>query len=119
MILSSISTGATGGEVKTYYATLSVINQSPNDVQIKYTVNGQEQSQEFPKGAAGQFDVTIQSNSAPGGIEFKAFQKGTTTVFKMNGKESLMVTPTETKSPVSVTIGEGGTCKLHSGISCS
>ena len=119
MLLSSISTGATGGEVKTYYATLSVINQSPNDVQIKYTVNGQEQSQEFPKGAAGQFDVTIQSNSAPGGIEFKAFQKGTTTVFKMNGKESLMVTPTETKSPVSVTIGEGGTCKLHSGISCS
>ena len=119
MILSSISTGATGGEVKTYYTTLSVINQSPNDIQIKYTVNGQEQSQEFPKGAAGQFDVTIQSNSAPGAIEFKAFQKGTTTVFKMNGKESLMVTPTETKSPVSVTIGEGGTCKLHSGISCS
>ena len=34
-------------------ASLSVTNQSPNDIEIKYTVNGQEQKQEFPKGSAG------------------------------------------------------------------
>ena len=55
-------------------------NQSPNDIEIKYTVNGQEQKQEFPKGSAGGFDVTVQSTATPSAIEFKAFQKGTSTV---------------------------------------
>ena len=97
--------GATGGQPKTYYASLTVINQSPGDVEVKYTVNGQEQKQEFPKGSAGGFDVTVQSTSAPAAIEFKAYEKGTTNVLQMNGEGSLKVTPTETKSPVSVTIG--------------
>ena len=100
--------GAGGGHAKTYYASLTVINQSPGDVDVKYTVNGQEQKQEFPKGSAGGFDVTVQSTSAPSAIEFKAYEKGTTNVLQMNGEGSLKVTPTETKSPVSVTIGGAG-----------
>ena len=101
------SAGGGGGQAKTYYASLSVTNQSPNDVEIKYLVNGQEQKQEFPKGSAGGFDVTVQSSSVPGDIEFKAYQKGTSTIVKMNGGESVKVTPTETKNAVAVTIGEG------------
>ena len=50
-----VGEGGSGGQAKTYYASLSVTNQSPNDIEIKYTVNGQEQKQEFPKGSAGGF----------------------------------------------------------------
>ena len=42
-------------------------------------MNGQEQKQEFPKGSAGGFDVTVQSAAEPGAIEFKAYKKGTST----------------------------------------
>ena len=99
--------GAAGGAAKKYYASLTVINQYAGDIEIKYTANGQEQKQEFPKGSAGGFDVTVQSASAPGPIEFKAYQKGTSNIVQLNGQDSLMVTPTETKSAVSVTAGGG------------
>ena len=99
--------GAAGGATKTYYASLTVINQFNGDVEIKYAVNGQQQTQEFPKGSAGGFDATVQSSSAPGPIEFKAYQKGTMTTVKMNGQDNLMVTPKETKAPVSVTVTGG------------
>ena len=103
-----VGEGGSGGQAKTYYASLSVTNQSPNDIEIKYTVNGQEQKQEFPKGSAGGFDVTVQSTATPSAIEFKAFQKGTSTVVPMNGESSLKVTPTEAKNTVSIIVGEGG-----------
>ena len=51
--------------------------------------------------------MTIQSASAPGPIEFKAYQKGTSNIVQLNGQDSLMVTPTETKSAISVTAGGG------------
>ena len=105
----TVGEGSTGGQAKTYYASLSVTNQSPNDIQIKYLVNGQEQKQEFPKGSAGGFDVTVQSTTTPSAIEFKAYQKGTTTLVLMNGENSIKVTPTEAKNTVSVTVGEGST----------
>ena len=106
----SITVGGSGsgGQAKTYYASLSVTNQSPDDIEIKYTVNGQEQKQEFPKGSAGGFDVTVQSSTVPSAIEFKAYQKGTTTPVLVNGEGSVKVTPTETKNTVSITVGGSG-----------
>ena len=77
------------------------------DIEIKYTVNGQEQKQEFPKGSAGGFDVTVQSAAEPGAIEFKAYKKGTSTSVLMNGEGGLKITPTEAKNTVSVTVGGG------------
>ena len=93
---------------KTYYATLFVTNNAPNDVELKWNVNGKEQSQIYPIGAGGGFDVTVKASAQPGPIEFKAYQTGTTTLVKLNGQDNLMVTPTETKTPVNVVIGGGG-----------
>ena len=83
-------------------------NNAQNAVELKYNVNGQEQKQEFPVGAGGSFDVTVQGSVQPGPIEFKAYKTGTTTIVQLNGQDNLMVTPSETKTPVNVVIGGGG-----------
>ena len=44
-----------GGTVADNEDVLFSVTQSPDDIEIKYTVNGQEQKQEFPKGSAGGF----------------------------------------------------------------
>ena len=86
--------------------SLSVTNQSPDDIEIKYTVNGQEQKQEFPKGSAGGFDVTVQSAAEPGAIEFKAYKKGTSTSVLMNGRPILSVSLVDVKKSISVVISD-------------
>ena len=82
-------------------------NNAQNAVELKYNVNGQEQKQEFPVGAGGSFDVTVQGSVQPAPIEFKAYKTGTTTIVQLNGQDNLMVTPTETKIPVNVAVGGG------------
>ena len=87
---------------------MTVVNESPVDAEIQYSINGGEQKQEFPKGSAGGFDVTVQSTAVPPAIEFKAYEKGTLNALKMNDEDTLSIVPVEIKSPVVVKLSNQG-----------
>ena len=87
---------------------LSISNQSPKDVTISYLENGQLKEQDIPKNGQGSISLSFTSSQQPPAIEFKAFEKGTSNVVKLNGNDNLVVVPMEQLTPVSVTIaGEG------------
>lgn len=62
----------------------------------------------MPKNGQGSISVSFTSSQQPAAMEFKAFEKGTTNVVKLNGNDNLVVVPMEQLTPVSVIIaGEG------------
>ena len=92
---------------KTYYVSLAITNQSPDDATISYLENGNLKEQDVPKNSVGSIMMSFTSSVMPKAIEFKAFKKGTVTVVKLNGTESLFVKPTESLVTVPVLIGAG------------
>ena len=45
----TVGGGSAGGQAKTYYASLSVTNQSPDDIEIKYTVMDKSRNKSSPR----------------------------------------------------------------------
>lgn len=82
-------------------------NQSPDDVTISYLANGEMREQNITKYSVSNLMVSLTSDGQPGDITFKAFKQGTNTVVRMNGMDSLIVTPTEAINTILATIGEG------------
>ena len=88
--------------------SLTVINQSPDDVTISYFNNNTLQEEDIPKGSVG----SISTSSGPvfvqpADIVFKAFEKGTSTIVKINGTDSIKVTPSRGVINIPVYIGDG------------
>ena len=72
---------------------------------LKMTINGQQKEHLAPKNSAGGYDVEV---SSPEPIEIKGIIEGQTTAVKVNGQDSIMVTPKAVKTPENVIIGESG-----------
>ena len=75
------------------------------DVVLKWTINGQQKEHLAPKNSAGGYNVEV---SSPEPIEVKGNIEGKATTVKINGQESIMVTPKAIKTPENVVIGESG-----------
>ena len=93
---------------KTYYISLSITNQSPEDVTLSFLENGQLKEEDVPKSAVGSIMMTFTSKVQPGLVEFKAFKKGTATVVQLNGTDSIQVAPTESLRTIPVFISGTG-----------
>ncbi len=63
--------------------------------------------QNVSKGVVAGITLTITSSSQPDYVEFKAFEIGTNNVVKMNGNDTIFVTPTKEFNTVQVLL-EGG-----------
>lgn len=86
---------------------MTVINESPTDVEIRYSVGGTAEKQEFPSGSAGGFDVKVEGSASPRAIKFQAFEKGTSNALALNDQAVLEVVPTEIKKEVLVKVKGG------------
>lgn len=75
------------------------------DVVLKWKINGQQKEHLAPKNAAGGYDVDV---SSPEPIEVKGNIEGKTTTVKVNGQDSIFVTPKAVKTPENIIIGESG-----------
>lgn len=88
--------------------SLTVINQSPDDVTISYFNNNTLQEEDIPKGSVGSIStLSAPVSFQPADVVFKAFKKGTSTIVKINGTDSIKVTPTIGEINIPVYIGEG------------
>ena len=87
--------------------SLSVENRSPNDATLSYFENGQMKEVNISKGGMAEIIVNVTSYQQPAQMEFKSFQKGTNTALTLNGKDTLMVQPTEEIMSYSVVLNGG------------
>ncbi len=92
---------------KNYYVALLLTNQSPNDVTVSYLRNGELKEQDIPKLAASRITINFTSQQQPSAVEFKAFVKNTSDILKINGSESISITPTEQIEVITANIGTG------------
>ncbi len=87
--------------------SLSLTNQSPKDVTLSYLENGILKEDNVTAGSVGSVMMSFTSTTQPPAVEFKAFEMGTANAVKLNGQESISISPTVTLETVSVVIGEG------------
>ena len=102
-----------GGETKptvqkTYYVSLQLSNMGSKDVTLQWKQGAEDKTLDVPKLSGMAYDVTITDTKQPAAIQFKGSEKGTSNVVKLNNLEVLSLTPTETRTPVVVNIGESG-----------
>ena len=102
--------GIVAGATK-YFVSLSVNNQSPTDVTISYYQNGELKEQNIGKGSMNSIMVTITSNEQPRSMQFTAFEKGTNNAVKLNGNNTLVMTPSKVLETISVVL-QGGKAYL-------
>lgn len=74
---------------------------------LSFLEDGKLKEEDIPKSSVGSIMVTFTSTVQPSDMEFKAFLKGTGTAVKVNGTDSIKVTPTESLITVPVVIGDG------------
>ena len=92
---------------KTYYVSLSISNQSPDDITVSFLEDGELKERNISRSSVGSIMIAISSNVPPPHVEFRAFIKGTGTSVMLNGTESLNVMPTENQVPIPVLVGNG------------
>ena len=80
--------------VGTYYVSLKILNKSGKNIVIVPSDNNPAQGFQVKKGFMMAFTKPTKGNSP---IVFKALDPATQQVMKMNGEESIKMTPTEVK----------------------
>ena len=87
-----------------YYVTLNVTNNNNKAIDITYNVEDILQKQTIPPNGFGTVATSIWATSPPPPMKFIAYETGTSTVVKMNGKDQLLFDPITYIAPESVYI---------------
>ena len=98
---------------KTYYVSLQVKNLGSKEVTIVWRQDNKDKEISIPSSGQINTDVIMTASQKPYPIQFRAYEKETTNLIKLNDQDVLSLQPTEAKTPVVVTIkGDSGEMKI-------